>query len=222
MIWTSGTNHFFSYSFLYFHICSLLFYCLVVNQLILLGNNTQSTGVPNYFTSSIPSISFSGLWGLFQARQLWLVSPSICSTDFSPDKIHVFVHNFFFFYFLLWSTAIAKYYHYYSFILRVFHTNVSWWFHTGLWVTASLLKSPESVYLIQRVPLITKKVVFLFSVFLLKLFGQMYRDAPWCIFLFFLTWTHPSLDFFSRYNSFSFFFLFSSLRRCSKVIWSRR
>ena len=37
---------------------------------------------------------------------------------------------------------ISGYYYYYYFTpLRVFHTNVSWWFFTGVWVTASFLKS---------------------------------------------------------------------------------
>ena len=29
------------------------------------------------------------------------------------------------------------------FLLRVFHTSVSWWIPAGVWVTVSLLKSPE-------------------------------------------------------------------------------
>ena len=29
-------------------------------------------------------------------------------------------------------------------IIRVFHISVSWWFFTGVWVTESLLKSPDS------------------------------------------------------------------------------
>ena len=33
--------------------------------------------------------------------------------------------------------------YYYSTHLRIFHTSVRWWFSTGTWVTASLLKSPE-------------------------------------------------------------------------------
>ena len=31
------------------------------------------------------------------------------------------------------------------YFFRVFHISVSWWFFTGVWVTASLLKSPELV-----------------------------------------------------------------------------
>ena len=34
------------------------------------------------------------------------------------------------------------YYNYYFTLLRVFHTSVSWWFFTRIWVTTSLLKSP--------------------------------------------------------------------------------
>ena len=33
------------------------------------------------------------------------------------------------------------YYHYFK-ILRVFHTSLSWWFSTGVWMTASLFKPP--------------------------------------------------------------------------------
>ena len=38
-------------------------------------------------------------------------------------------------YYKVWSSGLD----YYS--LRVFHTCISWWFFTGIWVTASLLKS---------------------------------------------------------------------------------
>ena len=37
-------------------------------------------------------------------------------------------------------TEYLSYYYFYS--LRVFHISVSWWFFTGVWVTASFLKSP--------------------------------------------------------------------------------
>ena len=33
-------------------------------------------------------------------------------------------------------------YYYYYLLIRVFHISVSWWFFTGVWVIASLLKSP--------------------------------------------------------------------------------
>ena len=33
-------------------------------------------------------------------------------------------------------------YYYYFTLLRVFHTSLSWWFPSGVWVTASLLKPP--------------------------------------------------------------------------------
>ena len=35
------------------------------------------------------------------------------------------------------------YYYYYYYSLRVFHIIVSWWYFTGVWLTASLLQSPE-------------------------------------------------------------------------------
>ena len=34
------------------------------------------------------------------------------------------------------------YYYYYYLLIRVFNINVSWWSFTGVWATASLLKSP--------------------------------------------------------------------------------
>ena len=34
------------------------------------------------------------------------------------------------------------YYYYYYYSLRVFHIRISWWSFTGVWMTASLLKSP--------------------------------------------------------------------------------
>ena len=37
------------------------------------------------------------------------------------------------------------YYYYYYYSSRVFRISVSWWFFTGVWVTASLLKSPGLV-----------------------------------------------------------------------------
>ena len=42
------------------------------------------------------------------------------------------------------STAHCCYYYYYHYfiLLGVFHTSISWWFLTGVGVTASLLKSP--------------------------------------------------------------------------------
>ena len=41
---------------------------------------------------------------------------------------------------VLWS----YYHYYYNYFspLRAFHTSVSWWIFTGIWVTASLLNSP--------------------------------------------------------------------------------
>ena len=60
-----------------------------------------------------------------------------------------FSHSFSF---ILWSTGTVKsinlqvlflLFIIYSF--RIFHISVSWWFFTGVWVTASLLKSPGLV-----------------------------------------------------------------------------
>ena len=40
-------------------------------------------------------------------------------------------------------TICSYYYYYYYSLIRDFHISVSRWFFTGVWVTASLLKSPE-------------------------------------------------------------------------------
>ena len=40
------------------------------------------------------------------------------------------------------SSYYYYYYYYYYYSFRVFHISVSWWFFPGVWVTASLLKSP--------------------------------------------------------------------------------
>ena len=40
------------------------------------------------------------------------------------------------------SRSILDYYYYYYSPIRAFHISVSRWFFTGVWVTASLLKSP--------------------------------------------------------------------------------
>ena len=45
----------------------------------------------------------------------------------------------------VWVPVSSNYYNYYLTPLRVFHTSVSWWFLTGVWETASLLKSPGLV-----------------------------------------------------------------------------
>ena len=81
---------------------------------------------------TLPVLSLS-LWGLFQVLQIQLVSPSPpSSTAFlvlwqgpSTCLLFCFLWLFFFIY-----------------SLRVFHISVSWWSFTGVWVTASLLRSP--------------------------------------------------------------------------------
>ena len=43
------------------------------------------------------------------------------------------------------SLVFYSHYHYYYSLIRTFHISVSRWFFTGVWVTASLLKSPGLV-----------------------------------------------------------------------------
>ena len=62
------------------------------------------------------------------------------------------------------------YYYYYFTHLRVFHISVSWWFSTGVWVTASLLTFPglfsimadfnnAVVWMVSTRPLISKSSI---------------------------------------------------------------
>ena len=48
--------------------------------------------------------------------------------------------------FILWTARTANYYY---LLIRAFHISVCWWFFTGVWVTASLLKSP-GLFLVSR------------------------------------------------------------------------
>ena len=45
-------------------------------------------------------------------------------------------------YLSLFLLSFSYYYYHYYLLIRVSHIRVSWWFFTGVWVTASLLKSP--------------------------------------------------------------------------------
>ena len=71
-----------------------------------------------------------------------LMFQSFLSSLASSKYLSLFLLSFIFF--TLWSTGMAKstiYYYYYS--SRVFHISMSWWFFSGVWVTASLLDSSQ-------------------------------------------------------------------------------
>ena len=58
-----------------------------------------------------------------------------------------FLFSFFFFLLIIIRAGVLAeirwyYYYYYYSLIRAFHISVSRWFFTGVWVTASLLKSP--------------------------------------------------------------------------------
>ena len=64
-----------------------------------------------------------------------------CSIVFSRSRyLSFFSHSISF---ILWSAGTAKstILQVLCSLLRIFHTNVSWWYLTGVWVTTSLLKS---------------------------------------------------------------------------------
>ena len=107
--------------------------------------------------------SLSILWGLFQVNQLQMASPSPSIVFFSylarSWYLSLFLLSFNFTLssnvmvkstirqglFLGWlslSVVVTFYYYYYYSLIRAFHISVSRWFFTGVWVTASLLKSP--------------------------------------------------------------------------------
>ena len=91
------------------------------------------------------------------------VNPLV-TVPWAPITIGITVTFMFHSFFFIPSQVRGYYYYqYYYLLIRVFHISVSWWSFTGVWVTASLLKSP-----------------WLFSVFwpfsIILLFGQ----SPLC------------------------------------------
>ena len=88
---------------------------------------------------------------------------------------------------------------YYNFThLRVFHTSVSWWFFTGVWITAYLLKSP-GLFLVFW-PIWT---MLLFACFPLVLFFQVLQSL------------NKSFDVYAERSNYTFMFhsFFHSLAR---------
>ena len=87
---------------------------------------------------------------LFDLRRFWIALKEIFLWDWNnfsykpiPNivSLHLWKKNNFsffkkFYLFIQWPT-------YYFTHLGVFHTSVVWWFSTGVWVTASLIKSPK-------------------------------------------------------------------------------
>ena len=58
------------------------------------------------------------------------ISPGCCYyTEYVKYYTHTHTHT---------HTHTPIYYNHYYYSLRVFHINVSWWFSTGVWVSASL------------------------------------------------------------------------------------
>ena len=51
-----------------------------------------------------------------------------------------YYHYYYYYYYYYYYDYY--YYYYYYLLIKVFHISISWWFFTGVWVTASLLKSP--------------------------------------------------------------------------------
>ena len=68
---------------------------------------------------------------IFQTRQY------LCQLARGTSFLHLFLHS----YYKPFSVSTASF----TFIvMSVFYTNVSWWFHSGVWVTANLHKSPKT------------------------------------------------------------------------------
>ena len=64
------------------------------------------------------------------------VSPRSAFYQLFIKSMKLFIH------FLLTISCCCYYFHYYYSLIWAFHISVSRWFFTGVWVTASLLKSP--------------------------------------------------------------------------------
>ena len=91
---------------------------------------------------------------LARSRYLSLFSHSFSFILWSSGTAKSIILQIFFFFLLIiirsgllaeirWSVCMSKsHYYYYYLLIRAFHISDSWWFFTGVWVTASLLKSP--------------------------------------------------------------------------------
>ena len=99
------------------------------------------------------------LWRLFQVHQLQLVLPApSCSTAFLV--LWLGPNTFCFLWLSLWSIGMVKSTIWQLFfflliiiiictLLRVFHTYISWWFLTGVWVTTGLFSIFWSISIMQ-------------------------------------------------------------------------
>ena len=93
------------------------------------------------FGDCIKSANSQGFFfnSLVRSRYLFFLF-SFNFTQWSAGRAKSTILQVLFFFIVIRS---GRYYYYYS--SRVFHISISWWFFTGVWVTASLLKSPGLV-----------------------------------------------------------------------------
>ena len=107
--------------------------------------------------STLP-IRFLPCWGHFQARHLHLISTStsyskIFYSSLARSKcMYTFSFSLIFSLSSIWNgkiQMISSLYHCYIIIIiiiiysfRAFHISISWWCFNGVWVRASLFKSP--------------------------------------------------------------------------------
>ena len=102
---------------------------------------------------SRPLVLVSILWWLYQEHHSYNRYFHVIQFFHFLSKVQVLILFLLSFNFVLWSAGTTKstilqtllflfIFIMYYLLIRVFHINVSWWSFTGVWVTASLLKSP--------------------------------------------------------------------------------
>ena len=101
---------------------------IVPNAPITIG--TIVTFMSHSFFNTLARSRYSSFFSLYFRFILW-------STGTAKSTI---LKILFFFFCLLWGLVFWP-----GYSFRIFHNGVSWWFFTGVWVTASLLKSPGLV-----------------------------------------------------------------------------
>ena len=95
-----------------------------------------------------PSLSYSTVFynSLARSRYSSVFSLSLNFILWSAGTAKSIIRQvLFFFCWLLFGGVCAFHFPYHLFVfyfLRVYHFSISWWFSTGIWVTASLIKSP--------------------------------------------------------------------------------
>ena len=154
-----------SYLYIYIYIYIYIYYILLLLLLfyfLRVFHTSENLMVFNWSLSDSksPQVSKTLLSNLavFNNTVVWMVSTlPLLSRSSSPccnplvtvPSVPVTIWHHRHFHVLLFLSSLARsryyyyyYYHYYYSLIRAFHISISRWVFTGVWVAASLLKSP--------------------------------------------------------------------------------